>query len=345
MPYPCRRLERLVETRVMKRAAAAVVAIVAFAIATGSSGAVGSAKPNLVRFPLPAAGNFTVAVLELTLPKGVKGTPHPTLVTTRIPKDVDVFSGVTRDPKRARSFVEAIVILRHAASKRAVSAMAAATDDFIVFNTGVPFGGGSPPLGCSEASNALTIPRFADCSSARNIFVVNVCRTNLLFPFVTDQQGFDTGISIDKASVAAFDVACLGKKSSAYQDLQDLLGLSPPPSPPPPTPPSAACTTLFVNQGTLNEVIGTTQCQGVTFTGLLFTPIGGNRVVDQFPEQGQATCTLMQNGSAYCLFPSPVSSSGRIDLRFQNTPNGVQLQRSTNGGQSYETDSWNSTGP
>ena len=344
MPCPCRRLERLVETRVMKRAIAAALAIVAFVMAAGPSGAAGGAKPNLVRFPLPAAGNFTVAVLELTLPKGVKGTPHPTLVTTRIPKDVDVFSGVTRDPKRARSFVEAIVILRHAASKRAVSAVATASDAFIVFNPGVPFGGGSPPVGCSEASNALTIPRFADCSSARNIFVVNICRTNLLFPFVTNQQGFDTGMSIDKASADAFDVACLGKKSSSYQDLQDLLGLSLP-SPPPPTPPSAACTTLFVNQGTLNEVIGTTQCQGVTFTGLLFTPIGGNRVVDQFPEQGQATCTLMPNGSAYCLFPSSVSGSGRIDLRFGNPPNGVQVQRSTNGGQSYETDSWNSTGP
>ena len=113
---------------------------------------------------------------------------------------------------------------------------------------------------------------------------------------------------------------------------------------PPPPPPTVDCSTLFLDQGTLNEVIGTTQCRGVTFNGLLFTPTGGNQIVDQFPEQSQATCTLKPSGSAYCLFPSAVSSSGKIDLRFKFTPNSVQVQRSTNGGQSYEPGSWLSTG-
>jgi hypothetical protein len=113
----------------------------------------------------------------------------------------------------------------------------------------------------------------------------------------------------------------------------------------PPPPPTVACSTSFVDQGTPDEVISTTQCQGVSFNGLLFTPTGGNTIVDQFPEQGQAGCSVMPSGSAYCLFPSPVFSSGKIDLRFLGAPNSVQVQRSTNGGQSYEPGSWTSAGP
>jgi len=48
----------------------------------------------------------------------------------------------------------------------------------------------------SAASSTLTIPRFADTSTARALFTINLCQTLLLYPFVTNQQGFDTGISI-----------------------------------------------------------------------------------------------------------------------------------------------------
>jgi hypothetical protein len=48
----------------------------------------------------------------------------------------------------------------------------------------------------SQASASLTIPRFADTSTARNLLVINICQTLLLFPFVTNQSGFDTGIAI-----------------------------------------------------------------------------------------------------------------------------------------------------
>jgi len=48
----------------------------------------------------------------------------------------------------------------------------------------------------SAASGTLTIPRFADTSTARALFTINLCQTLLLYPFVTNQQGFDTGISI-----------------------------------------------------------------------------------------------------------------------------------------------------
>jgi hypothetical protein len=52
----------------------------------------------------------------------------------------------------------------------------------------------------SQASLTLTIPRFADTSTARNILVVNICQTLLLFPFVTNVSGFDTGLAIANTS-------------------------------------------------------------------------------------------------------------------------------------------------
>jgi hypothetical protein len=48
----------------------------------------------------------------------------------------------------------------------------------------------------ASASATLTIPRFADLSTASNVFTIALCQTTLLFPFVTNQGGFDTGIAI-----------------------------------------------------------------------------------------------------------------------------------------------------
>jgi hypothetical protein len=50
-------------------------------------------------------------------------------------------------------------------------------------------------------SSTLTIPRFIDTSgSGRNLFLIQLCQTLLLYPFVTNQNGFDTGISIANTS-------------------------------------------------------------------------------------------------------------------------------------------------
>jgi hypothetical protein len=52
----------------------------------------------------------------------------------------------------------------------------------------------------ATASGTLPIPRFADTSTARNIFVLSICQTLLLYPFVTNQAGFDTGLAIANTS-------------------------------------------------------------------------------------------------------------------------------------------------
>jgi len=58
----------------------------------------------------------------------------------------------------------------------------------------------------STATNATTgpIPRFADTSTAQNIFTIVPCVSNLLFPFVTNQIGFDTGLAIASTSTDPF---------------------------------------------------------------------------------------------------------------------------------------------
>jgi hypothetical protein len=54
------------------------------------------------------------------------------------------------------------------------------------------------------ASSTLTLPRFADTSTAATIFTITQCTTTLLFPFVTNQVGYDTGIALMNTSADPF---------------------------------------------------------------------------------------------------------------------------------------------
>lgn len=78
-----------------------------------------------------------------------------------------------------------------------------------------------PGLGTSNANGNLAplstvataggagvaIPRFIDTAVSRRIFTINACVTNLLFPFVTNQAGFDTGLAISNTSKDPFGTA------------------------------------------------------------------------------------------------------------------------------------------
>jgi len=56
----------------------------------------------------------------------------------------------------------------------------------------------------TTASSTLTLPRFADTSTATNFITIAICVTDLLFPFVTNQSGFDTGIAIANTTADPF---------------------------------------------------------------------------------------------------------------------------------------------
>jgi hypothetical protein len=49
-------------------------------------------------------------------------------------------------------------------------------------------------------SSTAPIPRFCQTGAASNLFTIVSCNCNLLFPFVTNQAGFDTGIAIANTS-------------------------------------------------------------------------------------------------------------------------------------------------
>ncbi|MCW5979331.1 MAG: hypothetical protein KIT09_14745 [Bryobacteraceae bacterium] len=57
------------------------------------------------------------------------------------------------------------------------------------------------------ASSTAPRPRFFDDSTAIDIFTINSCATNLLFPYVTNQAGFDTGMVISNTSEDPFGTA------------------------------------------------------------------------------------------------------------------------------------------
>ncbi len=53
------------------------------------------------------------------------------------------------------------------------------------------------PLSTSPTASAVApIPRFCQPYTPANLFNINSCTCNLLFPFVTNQAGFDTGVAI-----------------------------------------------------------------------------------------------------------------------------------------------------
>jgi hypothetical protein len=51
------------------------------------------------------------------------------------------------------------------------------------------------------------IPRFVQANGPANAFTITPCTCNLLFPFVTNQAGFDTGVAIANTSVDPYGTA------------------------------------------------------------------------------------------------------------------------------------------
>jgi hypothetical protein len=53
-------------------------------------------------------------------------------------------------------------------------------------------------------TSSVPIPRFIDSSVQKNIFAIVACSTTLLYPFVTNQAGYDTGIAVSNTSMDPF---------------------------------------------------------------------------------------------------------------------------------------------
>jgi len=75
---------------------------------------------------------------------------------------------------------------------------------------------GGPLAGIQTADANAPIPRFCDNSTPRNTFSINQCSCNLLFPFVTNQSGFNTGVAIANTSLDPFGTATQAGKVTLY---------------------------------------------------------------------------------------------------------------------------------
>jgi len=62
----------------------------------------------------------------------------------------------------------------------------------------------SPQSTVSISSSTAPIPRFGPSGSPVSLFSISPCSCNLLFPFVTNIAGFDTGVAIANTSVDPF---------------------------------------------------------------------------------------------------------------------------------------------
>ncbi len=87
------------------------------------------------------------------------------------------------------------------------------------------------------------IPRWCNKSSALNSFAINVCTCDLLFPFVTNLGGFDTGVAIANTSMDPFGTT--PQNGNITLNFYGSL-----PGTPAPAPITAQTTTAPVNAGT-----------------------------------------------------------------------------------------------
>lgn len=66
-----------------------------------------------------------------------------------------------------------------------------------VLNYATGFG---PGIGSAVASQSDSLPRFSGLQAPAPFAVINACRTTLLFQFLTNQAGFDTGVAVSNTS-------------------------------------------------------------------------------------------------------------------------------------------------
>jgi len=96
--------------------------------------------------------------------------------------------------------------------------------------------------GTTAQNSSVVIPRFVDSSVATNALAVTICRTNLLYPYVTSQAGFDTGLAIANTSTDPFGTAAQAGPCNLF-----FYGANAPASV---TTPSVASGTVYANLAT-----------------------------------------------------------------------------------------------
>jgi len=87
----------------------------------------------------------------------------------------------------------------------------------------------SPQSTVTTASATAPIPRFGPSGSPQNLFSISPCSCNLLFPFVSNIAGFDTGVAIANTSSDPFGTSAqTGTVTLNYYGTTSGGGVAPP---------------------------------------------------------------------------------------------------------------------
>jgi hypothetical protein len=128
------------------------------------------------------SGGGTIATAPVTLSNGA---------------GMAVWEVMDSDPLQAQTYEFAL----------AASFVSNTSNNLPGLGTATVSGSFAPLSTVTTASASAPIPRFADTSVARNMFSISACTTNLLFQFLTNQAGFDSGFAISNTSTDPFGTA------------------------------------------------------------------------------------------------------------------------------------------
>ena len=127
-------------------------------------------------------------------------------------------------------------------------------------------------LTAAMEGTAAPIPRFFFQNTGTNLFLISRCNCNLLFPFVTQQFGYDTGIAIANTSTDPFGAAQpqAGSVTFNYYGVVGTNSLPPAAQTTTASTPVATGTVLLYTLSSGNAAFGLDN-RGANFTGYLIT--------------------------------------------------------------------------
>jgi len=152
-------------------------------------------QARMVSTDANGAGAFSATIA--TNSSTIGGTASTAPITLNNGAGTAVWEVMNSDPLTTQTFEFGV----------AVSYTSNTTSNLPGLGTATVAGSFAPLSTVTTASSSAPIPRFADTATARTMFTVNACTTNLLFVFLTNQAGFDSGIAISNTSVDPFGTA------------------------------------------------------------------------------------------------------------------------------------------
>jgi hypothetical protein len=201
---------------------------VGVAVLVNQSGNVGGAFSTSTSIPVAYAGSaagtiYTTRVAAAQLPATLIATNYGTAVpiASSGTSATLVYEIYYADPNVQESITVPISV--EFTSNTASNIPASTTTPTTV---GVEF---SPQSTVTTASSTAPIPRFGPSGSPVSFFTISPCSCNLLFPFVTNIAGFDTGVAIANTSVDPFGTSAqTGTVTLNYYGTTSGGGAAPP---------------------------------------------------------------------------------------------------------------------